>query len=235
MNTSDYINAEQSFLNAQKYAPKYKQLNFYIAYSNNKLGNLQDAAKYYNNLVDADTAKIEYIEAAANIYTSIGDTAKALDMIEKGRKRFPNDKLLLLNEANIYNNKRDYSLLAPLLQPLLSNYPDNANVNFVAANCYDNLNQYKSAENYYLKAIDLNSSAYEPVYNLGLLYFKESLVSASDRANDTRQAAEYLEKANEILPNDIKTLQVLQLIYTKTQNNNQLIKVNNKLKQITNQ
>jgi tetratricopeptide (TPR) repeat protein len=235
MNTSDYINADSSFVKARNYAPKYKQLDFYIAYSSNKLGKLQDAAKYYNNLIDADTAKVEYIEAAANIYTSIGDTAKALDVIKKGRSRFPADKLLLLNEANIYNNQRSYSLLAPLLQPLLSNYPNNADVNFVAANCYDNLGQFKSAENCYLKAIDLNSSAYEPVYNLGLLYFKESLTSTADKAGDIHRAAELLEKANEILPNDVKTLQVLQLIYKYIQNKNQLIKVNNELKQITNQ
>jgi tetratricopeptide (TPR) repeat protein len=235
MKTSDFLNAEKVFLKARKYVPSFKKLDFYIAYSNNKLGNLQDAAKYYNNLIDADTAKVEYIEAAANIYTSIGDTVKALDAIKKGRKRFPNDKLLLLNEANIYNNQKQYSLLAPLLQPLLSNYPNSADVNFVAANCYDNLNQYKSAENCYLKAIDLNSSAYEPVYNLGLLYFKESLTPSPDKVNEARLAAVFLEKANEILPNDIKTLQVLQLIYTNNQNKSQLIKVDNKLKQLTNQ
>jgi len=235
VNTSDFANAEQSFLNAKKYAPKFKQLDFYIAYSNNKLGNLQDAAKYYTNLIDADTAKVEYIEAAANIYTSIGDTVKALDVIEKGRRRFPADKLLLLNEANIYNNQKAYTLLAPLLQSLLNSYPNSAQVSFVAANCYDNLGEYKSAENCYLRAIDLNSSAYEPVFNLGLLYFKESLKEPKNKFDDSRSAAEFLEKANEILPNDVKTLQVLQLIYEQTQNKNQLIKVNNNLKQLTNQ
>lgn len=235
MKTSDFLNAEEVFLKAKSYVPSFKKIDFFIAYSNNKLGNLKDAAKYYNNLIDADTAKVEYIEAAANIYTSIGDTAKALEAIKKGRKRFPDDRLLLLNEANIYNNQKQYDLLAPLLQPLLNNYPNSADVNFVAANCYDNLNKYKSAENYYLKAIDLNSSAYEPVYNLGLLYFKESLKPSEEKVNKSRLAADYLEKANEILPNDIKTLQLLQLIYTNNQNKSQLIKVNNKLKQLTNQ
>lgn len=235
MKTSDFVNSEQSFLKAQKYVPSFKQLNFYIAYSSNKLGNLQDAAKYYTNLIDADTAKAEYIEAAANIYVSMGDTAKAIDAIQKGRKHFPDDKLLLLYEANIYNNQRAYGLLLPLLEPLLTNYPNNAEVAFVAANCYDNLDQYKKAEACYQHAIDLNSSAYEPVFNLGLLYFKESLLMAPDRVNDSRLAAQLMEKANEILPNDTKALKVLQLIYTETQNKTQLIKVNNKLKQITNQ
>lgn len=235
MNTSDFVNSEQAFLKAQKYVPSFKQLNFYIAYSSNKLGKLQDAAKYYTNLINADTAKAAYVEAAANIYESMGDTAKALDAIQKGRKRFPDDKLLLLHEANIHNNQKAYGSLLPLVEPLLNNYPNNADVAFVAANCYDNLDQYKKAEACYLHAIDLNSSAYEPVFNLGLLYFKESLLMAPDRVNDRRLAAQLLERANEISPNDTKALKVLQLIYTETQNKNQLIKVDNKLKQLTNQ
>jgi tetratricopeptide (TPR) repeat protein len=236
MNTSDFVNAEQSFIKAQKYVPSFKQLNFYIAYSNNKLGNLQDAAKYYNNLIKTDSTKAEYFETAANIYKSMGDTAKALEMIQKGRRVLPNDKLFMLDEANIYNNRRDYRSLEPLLGPLLDNYPNNADIAFVAANCYDNLNEYGKAEVFYLQAIDLNNSAYAPVFNLGLLYFKESLIKQGpDRSKDTELATQLLEKANEISPNDIKGLQVLQFVYIKTQNKMQLSNVNNKLKQLNNQ
>jgi len=235
MNTSNFVNAEQAFLKAQTYVPSFKQLDFYIAYSNNKLGNLQDAAKYYDHLVDADTAKAEYIEAAANIYKSIGDTSRALNVIKKGRGRFPDDKLLLMNEANIYSNKRDYTALASLLTPLVNTYPNSASVAFVAANCYDNLNQYKQAETYYLQAIDINGSIYDPVFNLGLLYYKESLILPADKVKNINLAVTMLEKANEISPNDVNALKVLQLIYTQTQNTNQLIKVNNQLKQLNNQ
>jgi tetratricopeptide (TPR) repeat protein len=233
MATSDFVNAQQTFIKAQKYAPNFKQLNFYIAYSNNKLGNLNDAAKYYNNLIKSDSTKSEYFETAANIYKSTGDTAKALDLLKKGRKLMPDDKSLLLDEANIYNNRSDYTSLEPLLDPLLNNYPNNADIAFVAANCYDHLNIYDKAEKLYLQAIDLNGSAYNPVFNLGLLYFKESLLKKNQ--NDTMLAVQMLEKANDISPNDINGLKVLQLIYTQTQNKNQLNKVNSKLKQLTNQ
>jgi len=233
--TSDFSNAEQSFLKAQVYVPTFKQLNFYIAYSNNKLGNLNDAAKYYMDLIKTDSSKAEYIEAASGIYRSMGDTAKALEIIQKGRKALPNDNLLLMAEANIYNNSKNYDALAPLLPPLLANYPDNSDIAFVAAVCYDHLNQYDKAETLYLHAIDLNSAAYDPVFNLGLLYFRESLMKAGDeQAKYTRLSVQLLEKANEISPNDIKGLQVLQLVYTQTQNKSQLINVNNKLKQLTN-
>lgn len=236
MNASDFVNAEQTFLKAQKYAPSFKQLNFYIAYSNNKLGNLKDAAKYYNDLIGTDSTKAEYIETVSNIYKSIGDTSKALDVLQKGRKRLPDDKLLLMDEANIYNNQKDYSSLAPLLIPLLDNYPNNADIAFVAANCYDHLNQYNKAESLYLHAIDLNSASYDPVLNLGLLYFKESLIKqGTDKQKYTAMAIQLLQKANEISPNDIRGLEVLQLVYIKTQNKNQLIEVNNKLKELNNQ
>ncbi|SDS95073.1 Tetratricopeptide repeat-containing protein [Mucilaginibacter mallensis] len=236
MYTSDFSNAEKAFIKAQEYAPSFKQLNFYIAYSNNKLGNLKDAAKYYDNLISTDSTKAEYIETVSNIYKSIGDTAKALEALQKGRRRLPDDKLLLLDQANIYNNQKNYDALAPLLGTLLANYPNNADIAFVAANCYDHLGLYDKAEPLYLRAIDLNSAAYDPVLNLGVLYFKESLIKkGNDQQKYISQATQLLETANEISPNDARSLEVLQLVYEKTQNKNQLLNVTNKLKELNNQ
>lgn len=233
---SDYTNGKQAFLRAQKYAPKYKQLNFYLAYCNNRLGNLQDAANYYSDAIGTDTSKAEYVENTANIYKSMGDTAKAIALLQKGRDHFPADRFLLLNLANIYNNQQNYIALNPLLPQLLDNYPNNADIAFVAANCYDHLNQYDKAESLYLKAINLNSSAYEPVFNLGLLYLKMGLLKSA-KAGDTHinDAVSYLEKADEISPNEINGLKALQLAYTCTKNNSGLMNVNDKLKQLTNQ
>jgi len=233
LNNSDFTNALQLFQDAQKYAPTFKQLNVYIAWSNSKLGNLQAAVKYYTDLIGTDSVKTEYVEAASNVYKSLGDTDKALDIVKKGRKLLPNDKALLLDEANIYNNQKDYHALAPLLPALLDINTNNADIAFVAANCYDHLNQYDKAESLYLHSIELNSSAYEPVFNLGLLYFKQS-EKRKDHTQNTALAAQWLEKANEISPNDINCLQVLQLVYTETGNETQKNRINNKLKQLTN-
>ena len=86
---SDFLNALQSFQEAKKYAPSFKKINAYIAYADNKLGNLQAAAKYYAELVGGDSTKVEYVEAAANIYISFGDTVTALNILKKGRKVLP--------------------------------------------------------------------------------------------------------------------------------------------------
>lgn len=236
INRSDYINAEQAFLNAHKYVPSFKQLNAYIAYTSNKLGNLEATAKYYDNLIKADSTQITYIEAASNVYKTIGDTAKAISIIKKGRKLLPDDKYLLLDEANIYNNKKDYKSLAPLLPQLLDININNPDIVFVAANCYDHLYQYDKAESLYLHVIDLNSSAYDPIFNLGLLYLKKSaLKKGDDKQKEINYARQWVEKANEMIPNNRKCLEVLQLIYAQIGNKDQLDKISNKLNQLTNQ
>lgn len=232
---SDFTNGKQQFLKAQKYTPKFKQINFYLAYCNNKLGNLQDAANYYSDAIGTDTSRAEYVENTANIYRSMGDTAKAVALLQKGREHFPEDRFLLLNLANIYDNQQNYIALAPLLPQLLENYPHNADIAFVAANCYDHLNQYDKAEALYLKAINLNGAAYEPVLDLGLLYLKMGLVKPQKEGGQLNEAVTYLEKADEISPNEIKGLKALQLAYTYTKNTNGLMNVNDKIKQLTNQ
>jgi tetratricopeptide (TPR) repeat protein len=236
MNKSDFGNALQLFESAQKYAPSFKPLNTYIAYSNNKLGNMQTAAKYYADLVNNDSTKVEYVQAASNNYKLLGDTISALNIIKKGRKLLPNDKTLLLDEANIYSNRKDYRSLAPLLPALLDNNSNNADIAFVAAICYDHLNEYDKAESLYLRSIELNSSLYDPIFNLGLLYLKES-ARKKEKGNtpDNTRAAQWLEKANEISPNNVDCLQVLQIVYAQSGNQDQINKVNNKLKQLTNQ
>jgi tetratricopeptide (TPR) repeat protein len=236
MQISDYYNAIRLFGEAQKYAPEFKELNAYIAYANNRLGNLTDAAKYYTDLLKKDSTQAQYIEAASNTYKSIGDTSKALQVLQKGRKYLPEDKFILLDEANIYSNRKNYKLLEPLLEKLLDQNPNNAEVAFIAANCYDHLNNFDKAESLYLRSIELNSTIYEPVYDLGILYFKEGLLKHGDDSNkDVARAGQWLEKANEISPNDIKCLQLLQMVYAKAGNQEQIEKINSKLKLLTNQ
>ncbi|MFB9844482.1 tetratricopeptide repeat protein [Mucilaginibacter ginsenosidivorans] len=236
MRLTDYYNAMSAFRQAKKYAPEFKELNAYIGYANSHLGNLIESAKNYTELLKTDSTKADIIEAAANTYKAIGDTSKALQILQKGRKYLPDDRFLLLDEANIYSNKRDYAALHGLLPKLMDQNPNNAEVAYVAANCYDHLNDFNKAESLYLRSIELNSALYEPVYNLGLLYFKESVSKhGEEESKDVGRAAQWLEKANEISPNDVKCLQLLQLVYAKTGDQDQIDKINSKLKLLTNQ
>lgn len=235
LSKTDFVNALNLFEDAQNYVPAYKPLIGWIAYCNSKLGNLNSAARNYSELINSGYVKPGYIETTSNLYKALGDTAMALNVVLKGRKLLPDEKSILLDEANIYTNKRDYRSLYPLLPALIDNYTNNPDIAFIAACCYDHLNQYNKAETFYLKAIDLNNSAYEPIFNLGLLFLKKSEISGQGSAQDVLQARQWLEKANEISPNDIKCLKVLEVVYAKTGNKEQVNSISNKIKQLTNQ
>ena len=81
MRISDFYNAIQSFQKAKKYAPDFQELNGYIAYSNNRMGNLIDATRYYNDVLKSDNANSDVLEAASNAYKAIGDTSRALQIL----------------------------------------------------------------------------------------------------------------------------------------------------------
>lgn len=232
----DFNGAVQSFQNAQTYAPRFGQINAYIAYANTRAGNLAEAVKFYNTLITVDSVKTEYVIAAGNIYKTMGDTAKALDVLQKGRKLLPGDKSILLEEANIYNNQKNYKALEPMLKDLLDSYNGDAEVVFIAANCYDHLEQYDRAESLYLRSIELNNSAYDPVFNLGLLYLKLSSANRNkEEANKNMlRSAQWLQKAYEMAPKNVNTLKLLQVIYAKNGNDDQLNIINYKLQQLTN-
>ncbi|GAB2689841.1 hypothetical protein GCM10027037_10880 [Mucilaginibacter koreensis] len=232
---SDFNTALQQFKKAQTYTPAFMPLNAYIGYAYSKNGNLTEAVKHYETLLNRDSTRAEYVEAAANLYKQLGDTSKALNVLEKGRKLLPLDKNLLLEQANIYSNRRDYKALEPLIPKLMDANPTNAETAFIAANCYDHLNKQDRAVSLYMRAIELNSSAFAPIFNLGLLYLKQStLKPSSGSLENMKRAAQWLEKANEISPSNVPCLQALHLIYAKTGNTEQLNKIDYKLHQLIN-
>ncbi|WDF53601.1 tetratricopeptide repeat protein [Mucilaginibacter sp. KACC 22063] len=235
MTAKKFDQALASFEKAKEYAPRYKRINSYIAYANSKMGQYAEAAKYYNTLLNTDTLSSDDVIAAANTYKAMNDTAKALQVIQRGRRALPDDKSLLFEEANIYNNKKDYKALEPLLPQLLDKSGSNAEIAFMAATCYDHLNKYDRAESMYLQAIDLNNKNYDAIYNLGLLYFKNyTTKTGADKQSEIDRAIQWLEKANSMKPNNQKCLQLLQWAYLKTRNEDQLNRISDKLKQITN-
>lgn len=235
VNISDYSNAIVQFNKAKIYDPAFKETDAYIAYANNKLGNLQDAARFYDNLLKTDSTRAEYIETASNIYKSIGDTSKALQILQKGRRLLPLDKGLLTDEANIYNNQNNYKALEPLLPPLLDAYPNSGDVAFIAANCYDHTGEFDKAESLYLRSAELNSTSYDPVYNLGVLYLRFGVAKkGDDGSKNIARATQWLEKANEISPDDVKCLQLLQFVYAQKGDADKVDKIKTKLKLLSN-
>ncbi|MGI4804635.1 MAG: tetratricopeptide repeat protein [Janthinobacterium lividum] len=231
---NSYQSAITNFDKAKNIVPAAENLSVYLAYATNKMGELNKSATYYDHLLDKDKPGAEVILTAQRIYKMLGDTTKALIAIEKGRSVYPENKKLLYEEANIYNNKKDYKALSKLLVTLVKVSPDDYDINFLAAVCYDHLNQQDQAEKYYKKAILLNQNGYDPIFNLGILYMKKELENPDPSVEKYNTARNLLEKANDLNPNDPEFLQTLKLLYDKTGNTEQSNKINTQLNQIIN-
>ncbi len=231
---NSYQSAINNFDKAKSIVPAAENLSVYIAYAANKMGELNKSASYYDHLLDGDKPGAEVILTAQRIYKLLGDTTKALIAIEKGRNIYPENKKLLYEEANIYNNKKDYKALRNLLVTLVKVSPDDYDINFLAAVCYDHLNQADQAEKYYKKAIQLNPDKYDPIFNLGVLYMKEEYANPDPSVEKYNTARNLLEKANELNPNDPDFLKTLKLLYDKTGNTEQSNKISTQLNQIIN-
>lgn len=234
MQHNDFRSAINYFQKAQSMVPATEHLDVYMAYAENKLGELNKSAAYYDQLLEKGKAGAEVILSAQKIYKTLGDTAKALKAIKNGRLLYPENKKLLYEEANIYNNKKDYAALGGLIDGLIKASPEDYDINFLAGVCYDHLNQTNKAEIFYKKAMQLNPAAYDPVFNLGVLYLKKGLADPGKAAENFNVARLNLEKADQLDPNNPEFLQTLKLLYDKIGDSSQATKISTQLNQIIN-
>ncbi|MBE7175111.1 MAG: tetratricopeptide repeat protein [Mucilaginibacter polytrichastri] len=233
-NKGDFSAAAESFEKSKTMSNEIPQVDAFIARSFEKAGKQQQAGEVYEALSRKENAPLTYFQSAASSYLSVNDTSKALSVIRRGRRTYAADPYLVTQEANIYNDKKDYTALKGVLEPLLKVKPDNEDVLFLAANCLDHLNDYDNAGNFYNRLIELNPNAFPPVLNLGYLNLRKAAkLTGEGQQKSLTDAQNWLEKANELNPDDVNCLKGLQMVYQQTRNQYQLQRVNTKLKQLS--
>ncbi|MDF2449582.1 MAG: tetratricopeptide repeat protein [Bacteroidota bacterium] len=182
-----------------------------LAVSNSMMTGKKDTSNYYNASVCAQKAKnpakmfdynkkmIDLNIASPYNYQTIyelkssqNDTAVAMEYLLKGREKFPTDIYLMNKETEIFLQKGQQQKALENLKAAISKEPNNAVLQYVIGNVYDNLANpkgksgkdttkpadydelvFKAAE-HYQKAVDLKPSNQESyfntLYNLGALY-----------------------------------------------------------------
>lgn len=171
----------------------------------------KDTSGFYNACISAQKAKnptkmVEYnkkmidqkISSPYNFQTiydakmMLKDTAGALEYLKMGRKTFPNDVYLMNRETETYLQRGQQDKALANLKAAIEKEPNNAQLQLVLGNVYDNLANPKgksgkdtikptdydslvvNAAKHYQKAIDLKpsneESYFNALYNLGALY-----------------------------------------------------------------
>ena len=214
-----------------------------------------NSALAYESKVDAANAITRYREAIAagynkaEVYRYIAslqrkgeDLNGAITTVGEGRKKFPDDKELILDEMS-YLLAADRSAEAEESVKLgLSKDPNNAVLWSILASLYDKKASdakeeatmqewYTKAEEAYKKSIELDPKFFDSYFNIGVLYNNRAAYEyekCNKIKSDTEytkcktvadaiyvKAVPYFEQAHELKADDIQTIQQLMKLYAK--------------------
>ena len=167
----------------------------------------------------------------ANLYESLGEETGLLKVLKSGSGMFPSNRDLIFKLINVLGNRNDYSEISRFIGQALKLDEYNVNLNYLAGFSNEMTGNYEKAEEYYKAILNINPNNYEGNYALGLLYLNSYLKDKS-RENMKYVSKYYLTKANEIDPNELKSLTSLSILYKYTGDNDELQKINNRINQL---
>ncbi len=191
------------------------------------------AKKYYQQIIDLNYQGAKGYNFLSKIYLAEKDTANAIVTLQAGRQKYPADANLMLDQLNIYLiSGKDKEALGMIDQAIALD-PSNANLYSVKGNINDKAGNQEVAIAAYKKAIELNPQYFDANYNLGALIFNQG-VEMVDKANklppskqaefdklktqfDAKfgEAKPYFEKAYQLNPKDIATINSLKQLYLR--------------------
>ncbi|RMG21282.1 MAG: tetratricopeptide repeat protein [Methanobacteriota archaeon] len=155
-------------------------------------------------------ARTEPYRPLALSYLALGDTAAALETVEKGLERTPNDETLLIGSGEIYMMTKSYDKAAEAFQKALEINPNNALVYQKLGNLEAARDDWTKANEYYTKAMEMEPDNADLAYNIGVGLYKQEQYT---------EAIPYFRKALEANPDDLLTTRILGICYVQAEKN----------------
>lgn len=226
-----------------------KSINFYYAYATQTVGQIDKALATYEKIInlsdDPAIAKQKGMPLAYLYYSKLleqqGNTDKAVAIIKKGVKLFPEQIDLIINATSLFNKYKKTDDLVELVEGQNIDKISDLKILFVLGQNYRRLSrQYKengyasTAENYkkkairiYQKAIALNpkekENLFKVYYNMAVIYFNQAVgmykTNYENREGfqaEFNHALEYLVKAYEIDKTNKRVMNMMMKSYQMT-------------------
>jgi len=189
----------------------------------------QKAIKYFEKCAEMQYQGINpYFQISQN-YLEMGDTVKAETILVDLRNKYSTDKNVTLQLIDLYIKAGKNKEALENLAIARANDPDNYSLHFAEGIIYLNEDRFDEAIERLTKSVELKSDFYDSQYGLGASYINK----ASDlfaKANDIMDVNEYnkaiddamvvfakalpyMEKANELKPDDTFALRSLRELY----------------------
>ena len=192
-------------------------------------GKHTEAIKYFEKCAEMQYLGVTPYFQISQSYLEMGDTLKAEELLKGLETKYAGDKNVTLQLIDLYikAGKNDEAL--KYLQVAKAADPENFSLWFAEGIIYLNQSKYDESITNLTKSIELKSDLYDSQYGLGAAYINK----ASDmflKANDIMdvnkynaaieeamsvfaKALPYMEKANELKPDDIFAMRSLKELY----------------------
>ncbi|NRS89786.1 tetratricopeptide (TPR) repeat protein [Flavobacterium sp. 7E] len=181
-----YVNA-QDYDNALKLYGDLKDLNYsgkatnYLAINklnqqNDNFSTLQERDRMVKlgtheqpTIEEIPSKRGEIYKNIALILVQNGKTAEAKEAITAARKTNPDDTSLILTEANLYLETKDFDTYKKLIGQVLEKNPNDADLIFNLGVISSNAKNVADAEKYYNRAIEINPKYLNAYINMAAL------------------------------------------------------------------
>lgn len=148
---------------------------FYIAArSFVEMSNYQRAAGCYEQALQRDPEKVNWMYEAGLVYYAVPDDKKAIYWMEKaGEKGYPKSADYIENLANAYLNLGDYKKGTEMLISLLEKRPKDQELLYNIADGFYRHKKYVEAIEYWDRALEIDNKNAQALYMIGLSYQKK--------------------------------------------------------------
>lgn len=196
-----------------------------------KAGEYAIAEKYYKEALQYNYEPARTYAMIANVLKAQGKEEEAVEYLHKGYELFPNDSYMLVELINYYLLGGEPEKAEKYLDAAIQQDPNNASFYRAKGALYEKMQQPDKAAEMYEKALSIDPKDLAAQYNLGNVKLSE-VIKLHNQVNDLVDADEYnkgmekvyegyksvipyFEKAREIDPNEVNTLETLKALYFK--------------------
>jgi len=189
------------------------------------------AVKYYGEAAKYGYNGARTYNLLSQAYQAKKDTLGALKVLQEGFEKYPEDNLVLESMIQIYMDLDKSDEAMKYLEMAIEKDPTVPRYFFAQGALYEKLGDEANAIKAYEKTIEVDSNFFNAYYNLGALYYNKGVkqmetakdVPVNDNAGYEREMAKadewfakalpYMEKCNELQPDDKMTLESLKNLY----------------------
>jgi tetratricopeptide (TPR) repeat protein len=220
------------FNKAKEANPQDTVAVLYAGITAQQLKNYDEAAKNFEQLIQMGTNMPDIYTTVASIYRSKEENDKALDIIQKGLQKFPQDKTMKAEEFNLYVATGKTEEAKANLEEAVKREPDNATYHLNLGILHDQTGDKEKAAASYKRALEVEPDNFDANLSLGVLSYNRG-ADLSKKINDMdlktyqkegkkleeelkvhfKEALPYFEKAYQLNPSDMSVLQPLASIY----------------------